>query len=195
MNARPPKTTLTPTPEEMEKRVARFDDLIPYKDTMNAAHGIAPEAMQMMSSDKVFPVMSPEGWQGRSKVAPVKGANGLTVTIAECPPGDSSGLHKHTATVENFFCIQGSFEITWGDAGEHCIRLEAMDFISVPPGVYREFSNVGNDLGRLFVAIQSPAGEHHDTVIHSAAAGKEIERRWGTETRDAMATIGIKFGE
>ena len=92
MNAPAPKTAADPTPEEMEKRVARFDDLVPYKDTMNATHGIDPEAMQMMSSDKVFPVMSPEGWAGRSKVAPVKGAPGLTVTIAECPPGDSSGL-------------------------------------------------------------------------------------------------------
>ena len=181
--------------EDMANRVARFKDLVPYKTSIMDGTGIPEEAVEIVSAKSVYPIMSPVGWEGRSAVAPVKGMDGLTVTIAECPPGDSSGLHKHTATVENFFCIQGSFEITWGDAGEHCIRLEAMDFISVPPGVYREFSNVGNDLGRLFVAIQSPAGEHHDTVIHSAAAGKEIERRWGTETRDAMATIGIKFGE
>jgi len=193
MNAPAPKNT--PTADEMQKRVARFSDLVPYKDTMNAAHGIPPEAMQMMSSDKVFPVMSPEGWEGRSKVAPIKGASGLTVTIAECPPGDSSGLHKHTATVENFFCIQGSFDITWGDEGEHSIRLEPMDFISVPAGVYREFKNVGDDLGRLFVAIQSPEGENKDKVIHAAAAGEEIEQRWGKDTRDAMAGIGIQFGE
>ncbi|MGY8955766.1 MAG: cupin domain-containing protein [Alphaproteobacteria bacterium] len=195
MNAPAPKTAADPTPEEMEKRVARFDDLVPYKDTMNATHGIDPEAMQMMSSDKVFPVMSPEGWAGRSKVAPVKGAPGLTVTIAECPPGDSSGLHKHTATVENFFCIQGSFDITWGANGENAIRLEPLDFISVPAGVYREFCNVGTDMGRLFVAIQAPEGDNQDKVIHSAGAGEEIERRWGKDTRDAMAGIGIQFGE
>ncbi|MEK9707494.1 MAG: hypothetical protein VW618_06720, partial [Alphaproteobacteria bacterium] len=72
-----------------EPQIVRFSDLVPYKDTMNSAHGIPPEAMQMMSSDKVFPVMSPKEWQGRSKIAPIKGAPGLTVTIAECPPGDS----------------------------------------------------------------------------------------------------------
>jgi quercetin dioxygenase-like cupin family protein len=178
-----------------EPQLVRFSDLVPYKDTMNSAHGIPPEAMQMMSSDKVFPVMSPKGWEGRSKIAPVKGAPGLTVTIAECPPGDSSGLHKHTSTVENFFCIQGTFEITWGDNGENSVTLEPMDFISVPAGIYREFRNVGEDLGRLFVAIQSPEGEAHDTVIHAAAAGDEIERRWGKDTREAMAGIGIRFGE
>jgi quercetin dioxygenase-like cupin family protein len=126
------------TPEDMQKRVARFADLVPYKDTMNAAHGIAPEAMQLMSSDKVFPVMSPEGWAGRSKIAPIKGAPGLTVTIAECPPGDSSGLHKHTDTVENFFCIEGEIEIVWGSEGENAITLGPLDFVSIPAGVYRE---------------------------------------------------------
>jgi quercetin dioxygenase-like cupin family protein len=145
MNAPAPKNAVaTPSTDDMQKRVARFADLVPYKDTMNDVHGIPPEAMQMMSSDKVYPVMSPEGWEGRSKVAPVKGAAGLTVTIAECPPGDSSGLHKHTATVENFFCIQGTFDITWGDEGENSVRLEPMDFISVPAGIYREFTNVGS---------------------------------------------------
>ena len=182
-------------PDLMQARVARFADLVPYKDTMNDAHGIAPEAMQMMSSDKVYPVMSPEGWEGRSKIAPVKGAAGLTVTIAECPPGDSSGLHKHTATVENFFCIEGNFEITWGDDGEHSIELGPLDFISVPAGVYREFRNNGDTMGRLLVAIQSPPGETKDTVIHAAAAGEEVERRFGRETREAMAGIGIQFGE
>jgi len=184
-----------PTPEDMQARVARFADLVPYKDTMNAAHGIAPEAMQMMSSDKVYPVMSPEGWEGRSKIAPVKGAAGLTVTIAECPPGDSSGLHKHTNTVENFFCIEGNFEITWGTAGEHAIELGSLDFVSIPAGVYREFRNNGTEMGRLLVAIQSVPGETKDTVIHAAAAGDEVERRFGRETRDAMAGIGIHFGE
>src|SRR3546814_4385681 len=98
--------------------------------------------------------MSPQGGTGRSKVAPVKCAAGLTVTIAECPPGDSAGLHKHTGSVENFFCIQGTFEIVWGKEGQHKVVLEPLDFISVPAGVYRDFRNVGTDLGRLLVAIQ-----------------------------------------
>jgi quercetin dioxygenase-like cupin family protein len=189
------KDDVTVSPDQMEARIARFGDLVPYKDTMNAAHGIPPEAMRMMSSDKVFPVMSPEGWAGRSKIAPVKGAPGLTVTIAECPPGDRSGLHKHTDTVENFFCIEGEFEIIWGAQAENSVRLGPLDFISVPAGVYREFHNVGDTMGRLFVAIQAPPGEDRDTVIHPAEAGDTIEERWGKDTRDAMAGIGVKFGE
>ena len=186
---------VTVTPEEMERRIARFADMVPYKDTMNTAHDIPPEAMQMMSSDKVFPLMCPADWEGRSKSAAVKGAPGLTVTIAECPPGDSSGLHKHTNTVENFFCVEGTFEILWGTHAEHSINLNPLDFISIPAGVYREFRNTGDTLGRLLVAIQSPPGEKRDTVIHAAATGDVIEQRWGSATREAMAGIGVKFGE
>ena len=183
------------SPEQMAKRLARFGDLKPYKDTMNAAHGIPPEAMRMMSPDKVYPIMSPEGWTGRSKIAPVKGAPGLTVTLVECPPGDHAGLHKHTGSVENFFCVDGRFEIMWGVRGEHRVVLDALDFISIPAGVYRDFRNIGTALGRLLVTIQTPPGDTQDTVVHAAAVGEEVVRRYGQQTRDAMAAIGVRFGD
>jgi quercetin dioxygenase-like cupin family protein len=183
------------TPEQMAKRVARFRDLRPYKDTMNDAHGIPPEAMRMMSPDKVYPIMSPEGWTGRNKIAPVKGAPGLTVSLAECPPGDLAGLHKHTDSVENFFCVEGHFEIFWGTNGEHRIELHPLDFVSIPAGVYRGFRNIGEVTGRLFVSIQTPAGDTKDTVVHAREVGDELARRFGQETRDAMDSIGVRFGE
>ena len=188
-------TDIHVSPEEMAKRLARFRDLKPYKDTLNDAHGIPPQAMRMMSPDKVYPIMSPAGWTGRSKVAPVKGAPGLTVTLVECPPGDRAGLHKHTGSVENFFCIEGRFEIIWGVDGEHRIVLDALDFVSIPAGVYRDFCNVGATPGRLLVTIQTPPGDTQDTVVHSAAVGEEVVRRFGRKTRDAMAAIGVRFGD
>lgn len=113
-----------PTPEQMAKRVARYRDLRPYKDTMNDAHGIPPEAMRMMSPDNVYPIMSPENWTGRRQVAPVKGEPGLTVSLAECSPGDTK-----------------------------------------------------------------------DAVVHPAATGDEVARRFGQHTREAMAAIGVRFGD
>ena len=188
-------STSQPTPEQMAKRVAHYRDLRPYKDTMNDAHGIPPEAMRMMSPDKVYPIMSPENWTGRSKIAPVKGEPGLTVSLVECAPGEHAGLHKHADSVENFFCVEGCFEITWGERGEHRIELNALDFVSVPAGAYRDFRNIGATLGRLFVAIQTRPEETKDTVVHPAATGEEITRRFGQHTRDAMAAIGVRFGE
>jgi len=183
------------SPAEMQARLARFGDLKPYKETLNAAHGIPAQAMEMMSSDKVYPVMSPRGWTGRSKVAPVKGADGLTVTIAECPPGDHAGLHKHLDSVENFFCIEGRFEIVWGREGAHRVELGPLDFISVPKGVYRDFRNIGDTLGRLLVMIQSPPQDTKDTVVHAPEVGAEIARRFGEGTLEAMAAVGVRFGD
>lgn len=184
-----------PLDDTILQRVARYAKLVPYKDSMNTASGIPPEAMMMMSPDKVMPIMSPLGWEGRSKVAPVKGAPGLTITLAECPPGDSAGLHKHTASVENFFCVQSRFEITWGEQGQFSVILEPLDFVSVPAGVYRDFKNVGTELGRLLVMIQPEPGEQQDAVYHAKATGEEIARRWGPATVQAMAGIGIRFGD
>lgn len=184
-----------PLDDTVAQRVARYSKLVPYKDSMNAGEGIPQEAVMMMSPDKVMPIMSPAGWEGRSKIAPVKGAPGLTVTLAECPPGDSAGLHKHTASVENFFCVQSRFEITWGDQGQHSIILEPLDFVSVPAGVYRDFKNVGNELGRLLVMIQPEPGDQQDAVYHAASTGEKIVQRWGQDTLQAMSKIGIRFGE
>lgn len=184
-----------PLDDTIPQRVARYSKLVPYKDSINAASGVPQEAVMMMSPDKVMPIMAPAGWEGRSKIAPVKGAPGLTVTLAECPPGDSAGLHKHTGSVENFFCVQSRFEITWGEQGQHSIILEPLDFVSVPAGVYRDFKNVGNETGRLLVMIQPEPGEKQDAVYHAASVGDEIVRRWGAGTLQAMSAIGIRFGE
>ena len=74
-------------PEDMAKRIARFQDLKPYKQSIMENTGIPAEAVEIVSAKSVYPVMAPEGWKGRAAVAPVKGKDGLTVAIAECPPG------------------------------------------------------------------------------------------------------------
>ncbi len=76
--------------------------------------------------------------------------------------------------------------------GELLLKL---DFVSVPAGVYRDFKNVGNELGRLLVMIQPEPGDQQDAVYHAASCGEEIARRWGQSTVQAMAGIGIRFGE
>jgi len=72
--------------------------------------------------------------------------------------------------------------------------LEPFDFVSVPPGVYRDFKNIGTGLGRLLVMIQPEPGDSQDAVYHAERVGQDIERRWGPDTRAAMAQIGIRFG-
>jgi hypothetical protein len=94
-------TTQSLTPDQMERRVARFNNLQTYQKQNFEAHNIPPGAVEMVTARKVFPVMAPADYQGRSAGAPVKGPRGLIVSIAECPPHNGPGLHRHLNTVEN----------------------------------------------------------------------------------------------
>ena len=139
--------------------------------------------------------MSPEGWEGRSAVAPVKGMNGLTVTIAECPPGNHPGLHSHSHTVENFFCLNGKFRVSWGEDGENSVELDPLDFVSVPAGVYRDFHNISDETARLLVMIQNVEGDTKDEVIFHPHVGQEILEKFGEETLVAMDKVGFRFAD
>ena len=76
------------TPEAMEARVARFDKLQTYQRQNFEAHGIPAGAVEKITARRVYPVMAPADYQGRSAGAPVKGPRGLIVSIAECEPGN-----------------------------------------------------------------------------------------------------------
>jgi len=168
--------------EDMANRVARFKDLVPYKTSIMDGTGIPEEAVEIVSAKSVYPIMSPVGWEGRSAVAPVKGMNGLTVTIAECPPGNHPGLHSHSHTVENFFCLNGKFRVSWGENAENSVELEPMDFVSVPAG-------------GLLVMIQNVEGDVKDEVVFHEDVGHEIAEKFGEDTVVAMDKVGFRFAD
>ncbi len=185
--------TVTPTPEEMARRTVRFKNLDSYQRQQERATGIPADAFAQIAAHRVYPVMVPENYSGRSAMAPLKGAPGLTLTIAECPPGNGAGLHAHEQGVENFFCLSGRFEIAWGDRGEHSTVIEPLDLCSVPPGVCRSFKNLSSETGRLLVIIQILGEEQADRVHYAPSVGAGIAQRFSAETLAALSRIGFKF--
>lgn len=181
------------TPEQMEARVARFNKLQTYQRQNFEAHNIPPGAVEKVTARKVYPVMAPADYQGRSAGAPVKGPRGLIVSIAECEPGNGPGLHRHLNTVENFFCLSGRFEISWGDEGQHKTVLEPLDMISVPRGENRKFFNVSNEVGRLLVMIVPETDEQADPISYDPNLAKEIENEFGSKALEGLQTIGFRF--
>jgi uncharacterized RmlC-like cupin family protein len=146
-----------------------------------------------VAAGKVYPVMVPATYAGRNKGAPVKGEPGLSVSIAECPPGNGPGLHNHANTIENFFCLNGRFEISWGDNGEDKLVLEPLDMVSVPPGIHRRFKNISDETARLLVMIQIPTEKQEDNVTFAASLGREIEQKHGADALKKLNEIGFKF--
>jgi uncharacterized RmlC-like cupin family protein len=187
------QTVKDPTPEEMNGRIGRFRDLQPYRSQLDDTRGIPAAAIQRVSASNVYPVMSPEGWTGRNAIAPVKGAPGLTISIAETPPGDNPGLHIHTKATENFFCLKGRFRIEWGPNAEYSTILEENDFISVPPGIYRNFVNLTDDTARLLAIIQTPPGDTEDEVVMPPSVRRELAETYGDETLAKMNELGFRF--
>ena len=186
-------TTKTLTPEQMETRTARFNKLQTYQRQNFDAHNIPPGAVEKVTARRVYPVMAPSDYQGRSAGAPVKGPRGLIVSIAECEPGNGPGLHRHLNTCENFFCLSGRFEIAWGDEGENKLVLEPLDLISVPRGENRRFLNISNEVGRLLVMIVPETGEQTDPISYAPSLAREIESEYGKEALEGLQTIGFKF--
>jgi quercetin dioxygenase-like cupin family protein len=169
-------TTKSLTSEKMEARVARFNKLQTYQRQNFETHGIPAGAVEKITARRVYPVMAPADYQGRSAGAPVKGPRGLIVSIAECEPGNGPGLHRHLNTVENFLCLSGRFEIAWGNQGEHTLVLEPLDMISVPRGENRSFRNVSNELGRLLVMIVPETDEQVDPISYAPSGQGNRER-------------------
>ncbi len=186
-------STQTLSLEKMEARVARFEKLQSYQTQNLASQGIPPGAMEKITARKVFPVMAPADYQGRSAGAPVKGPRGLIVSIAECEPGNGPGLHRHLNTVENFMCLSGQFEIAWGDHGEHALVLDPLDMISVPRGENRRFRNVSNETGRLLVMIVPETDQQVDPISYAPSLAREIETEYGKGALEGLQKIGFKF--
>jgi len=183
------------TRDQMMRRMARFKDLKSYQYQQEAANAIPIEVMEQIAAHRVYPVMCPETYSGRSAQAPIKGAPGVVLSIAECPPGDGPAMHIHAQTIENFLCLSGRFEISWGDPGaEDSVVLEPLDFISVPPGVPRKFTNIhASETGRLFVIIHVQTAEQGDRIGYPPALREDIERKHGKKTVEALDRIGIRF--
>jgi quercetin dioxygenase-like cupin family protein len=179
--------------EAMESRVARFNKLQTYQRQNFEAHGIPAGAVEKITARRVYPVMAPPDYQGRSSGAPVKGPRGLIVSIAECEPGNGPGLHRHLNTVENFLCLSGRFEIAWGDNGEHKLVLEPLDMISVPRGENRSFRNISSETARLLVMIVPETGEQSDPISYAPSLAKEIENDYGKGALEGLQKIGFRF--
>src|SRR5437588_8771977 len=166
-------------PETMEGRVARFKRLQTYQRQNFEAHGIPSGAVEKITARRVYPVMAPADYAGRSAGAPIKGPRGLIVSIAECEPGNGPGLHRHLNTVESFLCLSGRFEIAWGDHGEHTLVLEPLDTIAVPRGENRSFRNISDELGRLLVMIVPEREAQVDPGSVAPSIAKEVAEQSG----------------
>ncbi len=159
--------------DEMQKRIARFRSLKPLP-IQNPS--IPEKARDVIYSRKLLSVIGLEqnAQTPINAEAPIRGAAGMTLTLAVCPPGQGPGLHSHRQTYETFTVLKGRFEVSWNDDGSGRAVLELYDTVSFPPGVCRAFRNVGGEEGILQVIITGGVHDMTD-IAFSEKAKQEIE--------------------
>ena len=155
----------------MKERIARFRDLKPLPIQQSE---IPQAARDVVYSRKLLSVIGLEKETPINADAPIRGAAGLTMTLAVCPPGQGPGLHNHVQTYETFTVLKGRFEIKWQEDGSESEILELFDTVSFPPGVCRAFRNIGKEEGILQVLITGGVHDMAD-IAFTAAAKKQIE--------------------
>lgn len=155
---------------EMRERIARFAGLEPLPIQQS---DIPLAARDVVYSRKLLSVIGlEEAATPINAGAPIRGAAGMTMTLAVCPPGQGPGLHAHRQTYETFTVLKGRFEVTWNDDGSGRAELGLFDTVSFPPGVCRAFRNIGADEGILQVLI---TGGVHD--MNDIAFAQDARRR------------------
>jgi len=163
--------TIEMTQEEMLQRVGRFKELKPLAAQADPSLPLA--AKDIVYSRKLLSVIGLEdGATPISSSAPIRGAAGMTMTLAVCPPGQGPELHAHVKTHETFTVLRGRFEFRWNDDGRERIVLEEFDTVSVPPGVCRAFRNVGDLDGILQVLITGGVHDMQDIDFARQVAGQ-----------------------
>jgi uncharacterized RmlC-like cupin family protein len=175
---------------EMMARVSRYAELKPLEIQQTSPAPL--EVLDLIYSRELLPVIGLE--QGESALAdapPIRGAAGMTMTLARCPSGTGPGLHSHRETFETFTVLQGRFEFCWGDAGEHSVILDTFDTISIPPRCCRAFRNVSDEMGLVQVVITGGVHDMNDLDFHPEIGRSVTEA--APDFRRMLDERGIRF--
>jgi quercetin dioxygenase-like cupin family protein len=70
------------------------------------------------------------------------------VAEQEVRPGNGAPPHIHHNEEESFYVLEGSFSVLLGDQVH---SLQAGDFVHIPRGAIRGFTNVGSSNGRVLI--------------------------------------------
>lgn len=134
------------TREQMLKRVAFFDQLVP--STMPLIDAVLPAYQR-----ENYNIIGMGVCEDASMEIPITDVENFHITLVKAAPGKGSGLHLHQ-TVEVFMPLSGTWTVIWGDNGESELTLGQWDAVSVPPQIMRGFRNDG-DQDAYILAILS----------------------------------------
>ena len=135
------------TPQEMEKNIVRYGDLVPCKTAFIDTHTPGSDLKEN------FTIIGGGVSESPDQHVHIREAPGFNIGAAGQPPKCRNSLHDHN-TAEAFFVLKGRWRFfwgRWGNAGE--VVLEEGDIFNIPTGIFRGFENIGTDYGMIMAFL------------------------------------------
>jgi quercetin dioxygenase-like cupin family protein len=181
----------TPTAEELERRISRFDQLREMTTREQELAGISQEAVDIIFARRIMPVILDQTKNPFGSYAPIYGAARTTMFISVMPPAQGPCLHSHNDTYETFMVLQGSIEYQIGDPVVHRVTLNKWDVFSCPPRVYRGFRNVG-DGDAVQLTVITGVEEGRDDVSIPDSVAQQVQAEHGADVLASFKRV-FKF--
>ena len=129
------------------ERVVRYADLVPCLNAFIDTRNPGSEAKEN------FIIIGPGVSENPNQHVHIAEPHGFNIGGARQPPGCVNSQHSHN-TAEVFVVHSGQWRFTLGERGEDAsVECGPGDVISLPTGMFRGFTNIGEDSGYLFAVL------------------------------------------
>ena len=133
--------------EALEARVVRYPELRPCYNAFIDTRTPGSEKKEN------FTIIGPGVSENPDQYVHITEPHGFNIGGARQPPGCVNSQHSHD-TAEVFVVHTGTWRFDLGEDGEDAqVVLHPGDVISLPTGMFRGFTNVGDDTGFLFAVL------------------------------------------
>jgi mannose-6-phosphate isomerase-like protein (cupin superfamily) len=135
------------TVEEMRARLVRYGELVPCLNAFIDTRSPGSEAKEN------FTIIGPGVSENPDQHVHIAEPHGFNIGAARQPPNCVNSQHSH-GTAEVFVVHSGRWSFNIGERGDD-VRVEAGPgtVASMPTGMFRGFTNIGDDTGFLWVAL------------------------------------------
>jgi mannose-6-phosphate isomerase-like protein (cupin superfamily) len=131
----------------LEARVVRYSDLRSCYNAFIDTRTPGSEAKEN------FTIIGPGVSENQAQYVHIAEPHGFNIGGARQPPGCVNSQHSHD-TAEVFVVHTGTWRFRLGETGDDAqVDLRPGDVVSLPTGMFRGFTNIGDDTGFLFAVL------------------------------------------
>jgi mannose-6-phosphate isomerase-like protein (cupin superfamily) len=170
---------------QLEARIVRYGDLVPCLNAFIDSRTPGSETKEN------FTIIGPGVSENPRQHVHIVEPHGFNIGGARQPPGCVNSQHSHD-TAETFVVHSGRWRITFGEHGEDAsIEAGPGDVASIPVNTFRGFTNIGDDIGFLWVVL---GGDRPGRVLWAPEVFKKAQR-YGLVLLNNGALVDTTQGE